>query len=64
MVVADRDRLRDAVDRGMLVQRVPDRHSRRVVAGAHAGRAHDAHARAEPLGDLPLPPLRSRERAG
>jgi len=37
----------NAIARRMLVQGVPQRHRRRVVASAHAGRAHHAHAGAE-----------------
>ena len=37
---------------------------RRAVAGAHAGRAHDAHVRAEPVGQLAQEMLGARHRAG
>ena len=39
----------DAVDGGVLVQRVADRDDRGLVAAAHARRAHDPHAVAEPV---------------
>jgi hypothetical protein len=48
MRVASREDRADAGCRGVLVQRVPDRHGRRLVAAAHAGGADDARAISEP----------------
>ena len=48
MRLAGRHRRGDTVRRRILVQRVSDRDRRRLVAAAHAGRAHDPHAVAEP----------------
>src|SRR5215212_3133633 len=45
MRLAGGDRLRDALDTRMLMQRMADRDDGRVVAAAHAGRADYAHVR-------------------
>src|SRR5206468_1125155 len=43
---------------------VPDRANRRVIAGAHARRAHDAHTRPELVRQFGEKPLRALERTG
>ena len=63
MGIARRDRGGDAVARGVLMQRVADRHHRRLVAAAHAGRPHHAHAVAEADAQLIEQPLGAGERA-
>ena len=62
--LAGGDRLRDALDARMLMQRMADRGDRRVVAAAHAGRADDAHARFKRALQLRQQPLGARHGAG
>ena len=62
--LAGRDRLRDALDARMLVQRMADRSDRRVVTAAHAGRANDAHARFKRALQLRQQPLGTHHGAG
>ncbi len=54
----------DAVGGRVLVQRMAQGRDRRVVAAAHARRAHDAHARAEFLRQLGQDPLAAHQGAG
>ena len=64
MRVAGRHRLGDILDGGVLVQRVADRDDRRLVAAAHARRAHDPHPVAEPVAQLAEQRLAAVQRAG
>ena len=61
MRLAGGDRGGDAGGRRVLVQRMADRDDRRLVAAAHARRAHDPHRRAEPA--LQIAQQRSRRPA-
>ena len=64
MRLAGRHRRGDTVRCRILVQRVSDRDRRRLVAAAHAGRAHDPHAVAEPAAQLFQQCLAAGQRTG